>query len=278
MGETNAIVKRPVTTVEHFNPEDTGALYMQTSLFEQVQRAAVMLSRSNLVPAHLRGEDKVADCFLVIEQAMRWKMSPFAVARNTYVLSGNLGYSGALIGAVVNASPRITGSLNYAYSGKPGTRERKVVVTGTLKGEATPREVEGTVESWATPQWKAADYDQRLSYRGAREWARRHMPEVILGVYAEEELEQIAASRPTVTTVSVNSLDDFVTPAQVEATDDHKGKVQTTPEYAVEAKPVEAEEVVKPPTDPLKAAGKPELPKPDAKKTSKDKTIDDLFG
>jgi hypothetical protein len=224
MSEKAEIVKRPASTVEHFNPDDTGALYMQTSLFEQVQRAALMLSRSNLVPAHLRGEDKVADCFLVIEQAMRWRMSPFAVARNTYVLSGNLGYSGSLIGAAVNASPRVAGSLNYIYSGKQGTRERRVIVRGTLKGESEPREVEGTVENWATPQWKAADYDQRLSYRGAREWARRHMPEVILGVYAEDELEQIANSRPSVTTVAPQSLDDFLAPETVTGENDPQKK------------------------------------------------------
>ncbi len=273
----NAIVKKPVTTVEHFNPDDSASLFMQTSLFEQVQRAATMLSRSNLVPAHLRGDDKVADCFLVIEQAMRWRMSPFAVAQSTYVLSGTLGYAGKLIAAVVNASPRLSNSLKYVYSGKQGTRERKVVVSGVLKGETEPREIDGSVEQWATPQWKVNDYDQRLAYRGAREWARRHMPEVILGVYAEEEVEQVVQSQPT--TVSVASLDDFVTPDKVEATDDHKAKVEKigTPEPA----PVEAE-VVKPQPKTTTVIDAGEALKAEkaatAKKTSKDKTIDDLFG
>jgi hypothetical protein len=279
VGETNGIAKRPVTTVEHFNPDDTGALYMQTSLFEQVQRAATMLSRSNLVPTHLRGDDKVADCFLVIEQAMRWRMSPFAVAQSTYVLSGKLGYEGKLITAVVNASPRLSKSLNFEYSGKG--QERQVRVYGTLRGEETPREVVGTVAAWKTnnKQWET-QVDQMLSYRGAREWARRHMPEVILGVYAEEELEQIA-SRPTATTVSVETLEDFVTPSQVEASDDHKGKVGTTPEYAGEPKPVVAE-IVKPQPKTATVIDVGEAVKAEkaaaAKKTPKDKTIDDLFG
>jgi hypothetical protein len=216
--KTDAVVKR--STVEHFNPDDTGALYMQTSLFEQVQRAAMMLSRSNLVPAHLRGEDKVADCFLVIEQAMRWRMSPFAVAQSTYVLSGKLGYEGKLIAAVVNASPRLSKSLNFEYSGKG--QDRQVRVYATLKGEDAPREVTGTVGAWKTnnKQWDT-QIDQMLSYRGAREWARRHMPEGILGVYAEEELEQIA-TRPSVTTVSPQSLDDFLAPESMTTKDDPK--------------------------------------------------------
>jgi len=258
MSETkpDAVVKR--STVEHFNPDDTGALYMQTSLFEQVQRAAMMLSRSNLVPAHLRGEDKVADCFLVIEQAMRWRMSPFAVAQSTYVLSGKLGYEGKLIAAVVNASPRLEKSLNFEYSGKG--QDRQVRVYATLKGESTPREIMGTVATWKTftkdgsinKQWENGP-DQMLSYRGAREWARRHMPEVILGVYAEEELEQIA-TRPSVTTVSPQSLDDFLAPESMTTKDDPKR----------DAKVVEAQVVVE---------AQPEKPKP----SEKDAVIDEMF-
>lgn len=260
MSESTAVVKRAQSTVEHFNPDDTGALYMQTSLFEQVQRAAMMLSKSNLVPTHLRGDDKVADCFLVIEQAMRWRMSPFAVAQSTYVLSGKLGYEGKLITAVVNASPRLSKSLNFEYSGKG--QERQVRVYGTLRGEETPREVFGTVSAWKTnnKQW-SEQVDQMLSYRGAREWARRHMPEVILGVYAEEELEQIA-SRPSVTTVSPDTLDDFITPQDVVASNDPKmpprdAKIGTPEPITVEAKPVE--------------------PAPKAKKTPKDEAVDALF-
>jgi hypothetical protein len=266
----NGIVKKQTSSVEHFNPDDSASLFMQTSLFEQVQRAAMMLSRSNLVPAHLRGDDKVADCFLVIEQAMRWRMSPFAVAQSTYVLSGTLGYAGKLIAAVVNASPRLEKSLSYSYSGKPGTRDRAVKVSGTLKGETTPREVDGSVEQWATTQWKAADFDQRLAYRGAREWARRHMPEVILGVYAEEEVEQIA-TRPTVTTVTPESLDDFLAPTSVTTTDEgQKSKVLDA-------------EVTKPQPKTTTVIDVGEAVKKEAaaalvKKSAKDKEVEDLFG
>ncbi len=276
MSENGNVVKKSVTAVEHFNPDDSAALFMQTSLFDQVQRAAMLLSRSNLVPPHLRGDDKVADCFLVIEQAMRWRMSPFAVAQSTYVLSGKLGYEGKLIAAVVNASPRLWKSLNYKYSGVGD--DRKVVVSGTLTGETAPREIDGTVKQWAmdrNPKWKDMP-DQMLAYRGAREWARRHLPEVMLGVYADDELEQIASS-PTTVSVTPESLDDFVKPDKVEVTEDPKGK-------AVEA------EIVEPPKQEIKEIKAPVGKAPDAtsgenttrtnkdKKTPRDATIDELFG
>lgn len=240
-GNPVAIAKRPTTTVEHFNPDDPVSLYMQTSVFEQLQRVAKLMSNSALVPAHLRGDDKTPDCFLVAAQAFRWRMDPFAVAQHTYVLSGKLGYEGKLIAAVINASPRLDQRLNYEYSGS-GTA-RRVVVSGRLKGEKTVRTVDGSIAQWATdrnPKWKDLP-DQMLAYRGAREWARRHMPEAVLGVFAEEEIDQMA--RPTTVTISTETLDDFVTPEKVIAANDPKAEPKTV---EAEIVPKKAEKKLKP--------------------------------
>lgn len=187
----------------HYDPSDPASLYMDTGIFEQLQRVAQMMAKSSLVPAHLRylpddeqaiKEQRIADCFLVTAQAFRWRMDCFAVAQHTFVLKGKLGYEGKLIAAIINASGRIEQNLAYEYSGDPGPG-RKVVVSATLKGEKKVRTVEGTVAAWATENdmWRK-DQDQILSYRGAREWARRHMPEIILGIAAEEELPAMARS------------------------------------------------------------------------------------
>lgn len=177
----------------HFNPDDPASFYMDTGIFEQMQRVALLMARSNLVPVHLRGEDKVSDCFLVTAQSFRWRMDPFSVAQHTFVLKGKLGYEGKLIAAIINASGKLKGSLVYKYSGEAGPG-RKVQVLGRLKNEDEDRSVEGTVDQWSTDNdmW-TDDPDQILAYRGARQWARRHMPEAVLGITAEEELK--AATR-----------------------------------------------------------------------------------
>jgi len=177
----------------HFDPNDPAALYMDTGIFEQMQRIAQLMARANLVPVHLRGEDKVSDCFLVTAQAFRWHMDPFSVAQHTFCISGKLGYEGKLIAGIINTSGKLQGSLSYRYSDGPGP-SRRVEVVGQLKGEAEPRTVSGTVDQWSTTNemWRK-DPDQILSYRGAREWARRHMPEAVLGIHAEEELPAMAA-------------------------------------------------------------------------------------
>lgn len=176
---------------------DPVAVYLDSDIFGQLQRVAKLMSSASLAPAHLRGEGKLGDCFLVAAQAFRWRMDPFAVAQHTYVLSGKLGYEGKLIAAIVNASGKLQGSLDYRYSGAGD--QRSVTVSGKLVGDAEPREVIGTVAGWKTgnEQWKK-NTDQMLAYRGAREWARRYMPEAILGIHADDDL---AGSAPTSVTM-----------------------------------------------------------------------------
>lgn len=184
----------------HYNPDDPTALYMDTGHFEQMQRVAQMLARSSLVPAHLRYEPndepaikerRISDCFLITAQAFRWRMDCFAVAQTTFVTpQGKVGYEGKLVAALINTSGRTMGNLKPVYSGPVNTPQRAVQIVGRLKGEDEDRTIEGTVEGWKTSneKWKSMP-DQMLFYRGAREWARRHMPEMMLGIYAEDELE-----------------------------------------------------------------------------------------
>lgn len=194
-GQTALAPTRPVKEKiqVHYNPDDPVSLYMDTGYFEQMQRVALLMARSNLVPVHLRGEEKVSDCFLITAQAFRWRMDPFSVAQHTFALDGKLGYEGKLIAGIINASGKLQGSLSYRYFDGPGP-SRRVEVSGTLRGETEVRTVSGTVDQWSTrnEMWRK-DPDQILAYRGAREWARRHMPEAVLGIHAEEELPAMVA-------------------------------------------------------------------------------------
>lgn len=154
---------------------------------EQAMKLAEMMSGAKLVPVHLQG--KPADCLLVIEQASRWKMSPFAVAQSTSVIQGKLMYEGKLVAAVVNANGNLTERLSYKYDGAGDNR--KVLVSGRCNGEKEPRTIEVTLKDARTQNkvW-ASQPDQQLMYHGARVWARRHMPELMLGVYSPEEFDE----------------------------------------------------------------------------------------
>lgn len=154
---------------------------------------AKMMADSTLVPQAL--QKKPADCLLVIEQAMRWGMSPFAVAQSTSVIHGKLMFEGKLVAAVVNANGDLEKRLSYVYSGEG--ENRKLTVSGSVKGEPEARTIDVVLKDVRTTneQWKKQP-DQQLMYAGARIWARRHMPELMLGVYTPEE--DIEDARPSV--------------------------------------------------------------------------------
>ena len=172
---------------------------LDVAQFELMQRVAASLAKSSFIPKHLKTgdyEETFANVLLVVNQAQRWNMDPHQLAQHTFVVGGKLGYEGKVVAAIVNAQPRLTGKLNYTYSGEGD--KRAVVVSGRLRGESKDREVDGTVEKWKTnnENWHKSR-DQMLSYRGAREWARRHMPETILGIYSEDDLEMMATDPAT---------------------------------------------------------------------------------
>lgn len=202
--EQGLVPKRERVEVAAFDPGNPIAVWMNTGLFEQMQRVATLLSKSELLPKHLQG--KPADCFLVVAQAFRWGFDPFAVAQSTFVTSGKLGYEGKLIAAVINTSGKLSAPLNYRYSGS-GV-DRAVTVSGQFKGETEPRLIEGSVKGWQTQnqKWKEMP-DQMLAYRGAREWARRHMPEAVLGVQADEEVVEAITVAPLPEEPRVSALE-----------------------------------------------------------------------
>jgi hypothetical protein len=152
------------------------------------------MAKASLTPQHLHG--KMADCFLIVEQASRWQMSPFAVAQCTSCIQGKLMYEGKLVAAVINARGDLEHRLDYEYSGEG--QGRTVRVHGRVRGEAADREVSVKLADAATNNtlWKKQP-DQQLMYHGARVWARRHMPELMLGVYSPEEMEPRNETIPT---------------------------------------------------------------------------------
>ncbi|HXJ28275.1 MAG TPA: recombinase RecT, partial [Streptosporangiaceae bacterium] len=154
---------------------------------EGAMRLAEMMARGKLVPTHLQGS--AGDCLMVIEQAVRWGMSPFAVAQCTSVVrGGKLMFEGKLVAAAVHTSGILIGRLSYEFSGSGA--DRKVVASGLMRGEEAPRTVEVSLAAAKTENehWKKSP-DQMLTYHAARVWARRHAPEVMLGVYSPEEFE-----------------------------------------------------------------------------------------
>jgi hypothetical protein len=162
---------------------------------DQAIRLAQAMSSAKMVPAHLQGD--VGSCLMVIEQAMRWRASPFAVAQCTSNIGGKHCYEGKLIAAILPSAGAIVGELDYTYDGDAKQPETLSV---TVSGKrASDGEIKSLTLSWLDAKTKNAYWtsqpEQQLCYAGARVWARRWTPGPLLGIYAPEEM---AAERKAV--------------------------------------------------------------------------------
>lgn len=190
------------------------AIFSPEGLNQLVRFADLMSQSKATVPAHLAG--KPADCLAVTMQAAQWGMNPFAVAQKTHVVNGALGYEAQLVNAVVSSSSLLATRLNYRWDGDwskvNGKTDKSpnltVTVWATLKGESEPRSLTISMAQAGvrnSPLWEQ-DPRQQLAYLCTKRWARLHSPDVLLGVYTPDELEE---SRPRV--------ERDITPAAVDA-------------------------------------------------------------
>lgn len=193
MSNEIAITSQPGATVG-----TAAAIFSPEGMDRLVRFATLMADSKATVPAHLAG--KPADCLAVTMQAAQWGMNPFAVAQKTHVVNGTLGYEAQLVNAVVSSSNLLSTRLNYRWDGdwsKVNGKSDKspsltVTVSAVLKGEADPRELTISMAQAGvrnSPLWEQ-DPRQQLAYLCVKRWARLHAPDVLLGVYTPDELQE----------------------------------------------------------------------------------------
>ncbi|EGO4252217.1 recombinase RecT [Escherichia coli] len=215
MSNDIAITSQPGATV------GTAAAIFSPDGINQLVRFAELMSQSKAtVPNHLK--DNTSDCLSVTMQAAQWGMNPFAVAQKTHVVNGKLGYEAQLVNAVVSSSSLLATRLNYRWSGDWSNVNGKtdkspnltVTVSAVLKGEAEPRELTISMAQAGvrnSPLWEQ-DPRQQLAYLCTKRWARLHAPDVLLGVYTPDELQETAPrverdiTPQTTTAAGMNSL------------------------------------------------------------------------
>jgi hypothetical protein len=184
----------------------TQAMVFDPATLANMQRMAEAMATARItVPKHLAGSP--GDCLAIVMQAAQWQMNPFAVAQKTHVVNGALGYEAQLVNAVVSASSLLATRIQYAFEGDwkgcngkaDKSDERAVVVSATLINEPHPRILRVSMaqvgEVRNSPLW-VSDPRQQLAYLATKRWARLHAPDVMLGVYSVDELQDRAIERP----------------------------------------------------------------------------------
>lgn len=167
-----------------------GVHLVPQSMADVVRFAETMAKGAIAIRKHLR--DNPGACLAVTLQALDWGMNPISVANKSYAVNDQLAYESQLIAAVIHARAPIKGRPRYTYTGEPTKTRQCTVEVTTLDGEVldyTSPEV-GKITTKNSPLWKS-DEDQQLGYFSIRSLARRHFPELLLGVYDREEVQEV---------------------------------------------------------------------------------------
>lgn len=220
LAEVHAPMDMPVMA----SPGNTALMLNPDHLKNMMALAEIMARGVATVPRHL--QKNPGDCLAVVMQATQWGMTPFVVAQKTHLVNGTLGYEAQLVNAVVNTMAPTKDRINYEWFGdwskvlgKFEERESKtkkdedtgkplkyrvpgwsikdedglgIKVWATMKGENTPRVLELLLMQARTrnsPLW-AEDPRQQIAYLAVKRWVRLHCPDVLLGVYTPDELEE----------------------------------------------------------------------------------------
>lgn len=154
---------------------------------EVMEFAKIMAVSAQAVPPHCRNQ--VGVCLSITLQAIEWRMSPYAVANKSYVVNDRVAWESQLIHAVIEQRAPITGRLRHKFSGQG--MNRRCLVWAKVHGESEPLEYTSPEFSTITPKnsplWKSKP-DLQLFYNTSRDWARVYFPDVIMGIYSDDEL------------------------------------------------------------------------------------------
>jgi hypothetical protein len=184
-------------------------------------RLGQMYSQSEMVPTHYKG--KVADCTIAVQMALRCGVDILTFLQSSYIVHGTPGIKATLAIAMINGSGKIKGRIRYKVEGEGDNRKWIALATDADSGEEVSAEVTWKMvkaEGWDKPKgtqvskWMTLP-DQMGKYRAAMFLARTNFPDVLIGMYTEEELEDIHGVPAT---NAVSGTEQRVAPTSIDKT------------------------------------------------------------
>lgn len=171
--------------------------------FKTIFDIGKMFASSQLVPQSYQG--KPMDCTIAVDMANRMGVSPMMVMQNLYVVKGKPQWSGQACMSMIKASSEFK-DVRPVYVGERDTDDWGCYIRAT--DVKTGELVEGTLitikmakeEGWyskkdkygnETSKWQTMP-QQMLAYRAASFFARVYIPNALMGVHVEGEVEDLS--------------------------------------------------------------------------------------
>jgi hypothetical protein len=260
-------------------PAHSITAFSNAASFESAQRMALALVSSNIVPEQYRGKDNIGNAIVALEMAQRIGASPLAVMQNLNIIHGRPSWSSTFIIAALNSCGRFA-PVRFEVTGEGDDRSCIAWTTDKTgeRLEGPPASIAmAKAEGWFAKngsKWKTMP-ELMLRYRAAAFFGRLYAPDVLNGMHATEEVEDIG-DRPRNVTARTESpiLDDAPAPAAAPA-----AEVEVLPP-AKKAKAAKAEPQPDPYVEQARKAAENTQDRDAARKSPPPATTDDgdIFG
>lgn len=206
-------VKQEVATTEKRNMVASleNGIYSSSDTFQLAYQMAKGLSQSTLVPQQF--QNNPANCLIALEQSNRLNISPMAVMQNLYIVQGKPSFSSSFIIGLINASGKYDMELQFDEEEKDGkpyactcwTELNGRKVTG-IKITMDMAEKEGWLKKNGS-KWQTMP-QVMLRYRAASFFARMNCPELSIGLYSKEELDDFPTQKSNQASLNTILADD----------------------------------------------------------------------
>ena len=189
-----AEVSKSVRTVSPFDNHNA---------FVEAQRIANLLCSSSMVPSNFQGQSNLGNCVIALEMSRRMNMSVLAVMQGMYVIKGRPAWSSQFIVSAINKSNLFT-RLQFETEGEGSSLRCRAWAfersTGKkLMGIWITMEM-AQKEGWISKEgskWRTMA-DQMIRYRAATFFGRLYCPDILMGLYAPDEVETFNSAPPAV--------------------------------------------------------------------------------
>lgn len=98
--------------------KDETSAWLNVAKFEQFQRVASMLSKTDFIPDRFR--NNVGNCMIALDMGQLMGMHPIMLMRTMYIVHGQPGFEGKFVSALINNSKRYNDPLEYEWKGEKG--------------------------------------------------------------------------------------------------------------------------------------------------------------
>lgn len=207
------------------------SIFSNIKAFEDGQRIAQALSKSDLVPASYK--NNVPNTMIALETANRMKISPFMVMQNLDVIKGKPSWSSTFIISAINTCGRFE-PLRFRFEGDEAKDNYgcRAVAVDIKTGE----ELRGPLVSWkmviaegwrdkAGSKWKTMP-ELMFQYRAASFFGRLYAPDILKGMKSIEENIDISNINEGMTTAQIAEIKLLLDNEKIVLSDDERLNIE----------------------------------------------------